>query len=289
MAGRWVVFEELQVEAGEVRLNLARGPVHGPPLLCLHGVLRRWQDFEPLLPAVGYRWQVHALDHRGHGGSQRSGSYRVADYVDDTVRLLRAMWGPPVVLYGHSLGAMVACGAAAAAPDRVRAVVLEDPPFETLGREIEATPFYSQFAGMREALRRSGGDLPRLTRELAEVRITTPAGPVRMGDLRDVTQLRFSASCLTRIDPAVFDPLLAGEWLDGYDVDTVLSGVLCPALLLAADGTAGGMMPTELVDRVARLLPDCHRVDLRGIPHNAHWTDPQGIGKLVIGFLESLR
>jgi pimeloyl-ACP methyl ester carboxylesterase len=282
-------LEELQIEAGGVRLNLARGPEQGPPLLFLHGVLRRWQDFVPLLPAVGYRWQVHALDHRGHGGSQWGGSYRVAEYVQDTVNLLRGMSGPPVVLYGHSLGAMVACGAAAAAADRVAAVVLEDPPFETLGGEIEATPFHSQFAGMRDALRRSGADLPRLTRELAEVRITTPSGPVRMGDLRDVTQLRFSASCLVRIDPSVFAPLLAGEWLEGYDADTVLAGVRCPALLLAADGRAGGMMPAELVDRVEHLLPDCHRVDLRGIPHNAHWTDPQGIGKLVIGFLESLR
>jgi pimeloyl-ACP methyl ester carboxylesterase len=110
-----------------------------------------------------------------------------------------------------------------------------------------------------------------------------------MGDLRDVTQLRFTASCLVKIDPAVFEPLLAGEWLDGYDVEAVLSGVRCPALLLAADGTAGGMMPEDLVDRAERLLPDCYRVDLKGIPHNAHWADPQGIAKLATGFLESLR
>jgi len=283
------LFEELELGVGQSRLRYARGPEHGPPALLLHGVFRRWQDFTPLFPHLVPRWQVHAMDFRGHGGSGWGGGYRVPDYVEDAVTLLRSMPGEPVVLYGHSLGAMVACGAAAAAPDRVRAVLLEDPPFETLGRGIQSTSFYQQFLGMRGALQRSGADVDALTRELAEVRITTASGSTRLGDLRDVTQLRFTASCLVRIDPAVFDPLLAGEWLDGFDVESVLRGVRCPALLLAADGAAGGMMPSELVDRVDRLLPYSFRVDLRGIPHNAHWTDPQGIAKLAAGFLESLR
>lgn len=283
------MFQEFPLEGGAASLNLVRGPENGPPILFFHGVLRRWQDFLPLLPDLTARWQVQALDFRGHGGSQRRDSYRVADYVQDAVACLQQSDGEPVTLYGHSLGAMVACGAAAAVPERVRAVVLEDPPFETLGQEIESTPFYGQFLGMRNALRSSGGDVDTLTQALAEVRVGTANGTARMGDLRDVTQLRFSASCLVKLDPTVFDPLLAGEWLDGYDVDTVLAGVRCPALLLAADWNTGGMMPPSLVDRVARLLPRGHRVALGGIPHNAHWADPQGVLKLVIGFGESLR
>jgi pimeloyl-ACP methyl ester carboxylesterase len=268
---------------------LARGPQHGPPILFLHGVFRRWQDYALLLPALAGRWQVHALDFRGHGHSAPADGYRVADYVEDAVAFLEQWEGEPVVLYGHSLGAMVACAAAAAAPDRVQSVLLEDPPFETLGRDIQRTPFYEQFLGMQRALQRAGDDVDVLTRELADVRITTPAGSTRLGDLRDVTQLRFSASCLVQIDPTVFDPLLAGEWLRGYDVEAVLRSVRCPALLLAADGTAGGMMPGNLADRVEHLLPRCHRVDLPGIPHNAHWTDPQRLLTLTTGFLESLR
>lgn len=277
------------MSTGPARLNYARGPENGPPALLLHGVFRRWQDYTPLFPYLTPRWQLHALDFRGHGASGPNGPYRVADYVDDAVSFLRSIRGEPVVVYGHSLGAMVACGAAAAAPERVRAVVLEDPPFDTLGPEIESTPFHSQFAGMRRALQDCGGDVDALCRALAEVRITTAAGKVRMGDLRDVTQLRFTASCLVKIDPAVFEPLLAGEWLEGYDAESVLGGVRCPALLLAADGQAGGMMPADLVDRVERQLPHCFRADLKGVPHNAHWADPTGIAKLTTGFLESLR
>src|SRR5687767_921873 len=98
-------------------LNVSTGPATGPPLVLLHGVTRRWQDYAPLLPTLTLRWHVHALDFRGHGKSDRTaeGAYRVADYVADAAALLRDV-GKPSVVYGHSLGAMVAAGVAAAEP-----------------------------------------------------------------------------------------------------------------------------------------------------------------------------
>src|SRR5688572_4782194 len=107
-------------DAGPVRLHVAAGPRHGPPLLMLHGVLRAWTDFAP-------RWQLFALDHRGHGESARAERYLVVDYAADAVALVRDRL-PGVVLYGHSLGALAAVAVAAELPDLVRAVILEDPP-----------------------------------------------------------------------------------------------------------------------------------------------------------------
>src|SRR5947209_9478255 len=94
-------------------LNCARGPAHGPPMLFLHGVLRCWQDFLPLIAPLTTRWHVHALDFRGHGrSSPRSGRYRVVDYVEDAAAFLRHGCDEPAVVYGHSLGAMVALAVA---------------------------------------------------------------------------------------------------------------------------------------------------------------------------------
>lgn len=280
---------ESLVRCGELSLNLYRGPRSGPPILFLHGVLRHWRDYTLQLPHFSARWETLALDFRGHGGSQRvSTGYRVTDYAWDVVTFLEGHVAEPVVIYGHSLGAMVACAVAAEAGERVRAVVLEDPPFETLGPGIVGTPFHAQFLGMRDALRRCPEDVDALARELAEIRIPTAAGTVRLGDLRDPTQLRFSAASLLKLDPAVFKPLLDGEWLEGFAVDEVLAAVRCPALLLAADWNAGGMMPPTLADRVAAILPRCTRVDLKGTGHNARWADPVGTLKLTTAFLESL-
>jgi imidazolonepropionase-like amidohydrolase/pimeloyl-ACP methyl ester carboxylesterase len=252
------VLVERPFESAELRLNLAAGPASGPPLLFLHGVARCWQDFLPLLSAFALRHRVYCLDFRGHGRSGRApGRYFVADYVRDAVAALEQI-GEPAVVYGHSLGAMVACGAAAAAPERVRGVVLEDPPFETLGTRIFETQFHALFAGMRRVA--EGPDRPVAERaaELAEIRLPSGDGTVRLGDVRDGTQLRFGARCLERMDPAAFDPLLEGRWLEGFEEAELLPRVACPALLLAGDVARGGMLSPEAAGRIAGRLPGLH-------------------------------
>lgn len=272
-------------------LNCAHGPAHGPPLLFLHGVLRGWQDFLPLIPALSLRWQVHALDFRGHGRSApRTFHYRVRDYVEDAEAFLLHACPAPAVVCGHSLGAMVALAAAAgpAAP-RCRALILEDPPFGTMGARMRQTIFHSQFVGMAP-LAGSGSDVAEVARALAEIRLTTPGSPrsERLGDLRDAASLRFSARCLKRVDPDVFTPILAGEWLDGYDLEDIVSRVRCPILLLQGDPSAGGMLRDEDVDLLVS-LPTCAHVRLPNVGHLIHQTQTEPAVRLMTAFLESLR
>jgi pimeloyl-ACP methyl ester carboxylesterase len=274
--------------SGPLRLRVAVGPASGPPLWLLHGVTRRWQSFVPLLPALAPRWQLFAPDLRGHGGSDRAGTYRVADHLDDALRLVRERAAGPVVIYGHSLGALLAAGAAARLPDRVRAIILEDPPSQATLRALPETAFYSLFAGMR-SLAGPGRTVCELTRELAELRIAAPGQTgVRLGDLRDATSLRFTARCLQDMDPAALTPLLEGGWLDGLDLPALYRGVRCPALLLRADDAYGGMMARREADAVAGLMAECHVIDFPRVGHQIHWLDPPGCLRYLLGFLESL-
>jgi pimeloyl-ACP methyl ester carboxylesterase len=261
----------------------------GPPLLFLHGLIRRWQTFQAMLPALAMRWQVHALDARGHGASARAaGGYLVTDYVEDIVELTDERFEEPVAIYGHSLGGMVALGAAAARPDRVRAVILEDPPFETMGRRIVESPWLSFFAGIRPF----AGD-PRpvadVTRDLAEIPIAAPGGtPARLGDLRDETSLRFSAWCLKSLDARALEPVVAGEWLTGYDLGDLLARVRCPVLLLQADGTHGGMLRDEDVRLARETARDMTCVRFPGAGHVLHWQRAEEVLRHTIAFLASL-
>lgn len=283
------MLREHTFDTDELRLSYAAGPESGPPLVFLHGVLRGWQDFSLLFPTFIPRWQVYGLDFRGHGGSGWAhGAYRVRDFARDAVALLRRL-EEPAVIYGHSLGALVACAAAAEVPECVEAVVLEDPPFETLGGGIAATPFHGLFTGMRDARLLAGDTVGDLARALAGIRVPSPTGSVRLGDVRDGTQLRFSARCLLRMDPIVFDPLLAGRWFEGYDEADVLSRVACPALLLAGSIGRGGMLETRVADRITITLADCVRVDLPEAGHLLHWTHTDTVLRLTTGFVDSLR
>lgn len=284
------MFEQQIVPTGEVALNFAHGPASGPPLLFLHGVTRRWQDFVALFPALMPRWQVFGLDHRGHGRSARaSDRYLVADYARDAAAVVRSQFAEPVVIYGHSLGAMVAAAVAAECSDRVRGLILEDPPFDTLGSRIAESVFHNYFVELHRLTRRVR-DADELNRELPELRFTVPgqSTPIRLGDTRDPASIRFSARCLSLLDPEVFTPLVAGHWLDGYDTASILSRITCPTLLLQADIGAGGMLPDVDADHVASLIADCSHVRLPGVGHLIHWMQTETTLRLVLNFLESL-
>lgn len=283
------MFTPEQVVTADGACRLVRGPANGPPLLFLHGVGRCWQDFVPLMTAFSSRWQVFGLDFRGHGRSSRTpDKYLVRDYVSDALAAVRHV-GQPIVIYGHSLGALVAALAAAELGDQVRGAVLEDPPLETLGSGIEQTPFYAFFQLMRAACA-SSLDVRALAQHLADARVPATGFPdgVRVGDVRDGTSLRFFAACLKRVDAQLWEPLLAGRWLAGYDFDHELSKIACPTLLLQGDVLQGGMLDDEAGRRAERLISDCVRISVAGVGHLIHTLKHDETVRLTTGFLESI-
>src|SRR5262245_37455524 len=207
-----------------VTLNAIHGPKNAPTLVLLHGVMRSWRTFAPLWPAL-LRHHVIAVNQRGHSGSSRATSYLVRDYTADAIALVGTLPGP-VTLYGHSLGALVAAGVAAALPARVNAVILEDPPSLAFLTDVDATSYGAIFRGMQRLAGTGAG-----WRELAAIAL--PGGGT-LGQTRDAASLRLSASMLADLDPAALTPLIAGRWLEGVDWLATLRGVRCPALLLRA-------------------------------------------------------
>ncbi|MBI4939950.1 MAG: alpha/beta fold hydrolase, partial [Actinobacteria bacterium] len=105
-----------------------------PVLVAFHGWTDSGECFAPLAEALGRRWTVLAPDAPAHGGTrwEPAAEYVVADHarggvavVDAAIRL--AGRRGPVVVLGHSMGALTAARVAAARPGVVRQLVLEDP------------------------------------------------------------------------------------------------------------------------------------------------------------------
>lgn len=282
------MFAERLERAVGTGLNLAAGPRNGPPLWLFHGVGRRWQDFDPLLPALLPRWAVTAADHRGHGRSGRNpAGYRVADYVGDAAGLVRTV-NEPAVLVGHSLGALVALGVAAKVPTVVRAVVLLDPPGPQFLAGVRNTPYAAMWDGMRRLA--GGRPVPEVARALADLRLpgARRGETVRLGEVRDAAALRFMARCLHDLDPDVLGPPLEGRWLDGFDTLAAARGLRCPALLVVADPDRGGTLPPADAGPLAAALPDGVRVDLPGVGHLVHWQDTAATLRTLHAFLAAL-
>ncbi len=281
------MFTEEIVPTAGPRLNVASGPHNGPPLWLVHGLIRRWQDFGPLLPALTTRWAVRAIDQRGHGLSDRAASYLVPDYVADTVALL-SLEETPAVLVGHSLGALVALGVAARLPAAVRAVVMLDPPGPGFLARVTETAYGPTWTGMR-ALAGHPRPVAEIARDLAAIRVPGPAGrPVPLGTLRDAAALRFVAKCVRDLDPATLTPALDGGWLGGFDPVAEATRVLCPVLLVVSDPACGGMLPPADADPLAAALANVARVDLPGVGHLPHTQDTAATLRLLHAFLDSL-
>jgi len=248
--------------------------------------VRRWQTFLPIAPALSQQCQLHALDFRGHGRSKHAAPYRVMDYVIDAEAVLHHL-DQPAVLYGHSLGAMVAAAVAARNPALVRALVMEDPPFHTMGARLAGSPLHAFFAALAP-FAGSTLPLPDLVREVGARRVPTASGidaPIR--DLRDRVALRFSCAALQRMDPLIFPPILDGTWLNGYDWISLLATVECPALLLQADPKLGGMLTDEDAAESVSLIRDCSLVKLP-CGHVMHWALSAQVAQVTVEFLECL-
>ena len=252
--------------------------------MLLHGVTRSGADWAPLLPALQEDWTVIALDQRGHGSSPRAERYLVTDFVADAVRFVRDEASGPVVIFGHSLGAMVAAAVAAELPDRVRGIILEDPPFHTMGTRIAGSTWQALFLGMKAAAE-AGCGTEAITGALAEIHLPASGGGFkRLGDLRDRASLAWSAECLRQLDPKVLTPVIEGRWLDGYDFPSLLSGVRCPTLLLQADPSAGGALTDEDAETLKSLVADCQHVRFPGCGHNLHRDRPKEVLQALQGF-----
>lgn len=284
-----VPLHERCLSVGKVVLNVACSATVGPKLLMLHGVTRRWQTFLPLLPSLAETWQVMAPDFPGHGGSGRSEEpYLVIDYVRDVVALIQTQTTEPVVLYGHSLGAMVAAAVAAELPRQVKAIVLEDPPFDTMGQRIAQTRLQTYFAGMH-ALADSGRSGHELVDEVAHLKFVDPetGESQRLGDLRDKAALRFTADCLACLDPKVLEPIVAGRWLEGYDRKAILKGIRCPVLLLQADLGSGGMLTSQDAAELQTNVARSSTIQFPGVGHLIHDGRPLEVLEVMQDFFRS--
>jgi len=282
------MFTESFLDTGGVNIRLRAGFDPGPPLLFLHGLSRDSRDFVSLIPMLTGSWQVHTLDHRGHGQSGRApGAYRLTDYANDVAAVVRG-FPAPVVLFGHSLGAATAAHVAAAVPEQVRAVILEDPPSSGFLADLTRTPYHAQFTAVQKL---AGQVRPtaEIARDLANIELPRPNGnTVRLGDVRDPTGLRYSASCLPSLDPGVFDSVLDGSWFHGYDEVAIWKAIKCPVLLLRGEELRGGMLPATDADRMTATITDCSRVDVPGVGHLVHWMATEACVRLMLGFLQSV-
>jgi pimeloyl-ACP methyl ester carboxylesterase len=143
---------------GGVHLAIVRrGDPSRPSVVLLHGAGANAHWWDHLAPALAERFQVVALDFRGHGESDFPEALVPGAFRDDLEALLEHLAAPHAALIGHSLGAHVALGYAAAGGAPC-ALVLLDPARGVSATRRRATrlalSLRPTYASRDEALRR---------------------------------------------------------------------------------------------------------------------------------------
>lgn len=84
-------------------------PAGCPAVVLLHGWLATAElNWFTVFDALGRRYRVLALDHRGHGKGIRCRRFRLEDCADDVAALLDALQVPQAIAVGYSMGGPIA-------------------------------------------------------------------------------------------------------------------------------------------------------------------------------------
>ncbi|MGH3759749.1 alpha/beta fold hydrolase [Actinophytocola sp.] len=240
----------------------------GPPILLLHGLMGRASTWSAVASWLTRYGRVIGLDARGHGHSpHRGGGWRTEDFVADAAALLGDTGGGPAVVIGHSMGGLHAWCLAAAHPELVRAIVVEDMAPDQRGRTVD--PWRAHFESW-----------PVPFASLAHVHEF-------FGDLGD-----YFAECVVERDDgyhliADLDDLydIAGEW-GRRDYWPMVERVRCP--LLAVEAGHSAMPPGQLAELPVRAPGGGHHLVVAGAGHVVHHDEPHTYRGAVEAFLSEV-
>jgi pimeloyl-ACP methyl ester carboxylesterase len=135
--GQWIAYTEfgggpvVLTETGRRGRTARSAPAAGRPLILVHGLLLSQTMHEPLARALAARGnRVITVDLLGHGESDRPRDmwrYSMRLFAEQVVALMDHLEIEQAVVMGTSLGANTALEVAAAAPERLRGMVIEMP------------------------------------------------------------------------------------------------------------------------------------------------------------------
>jgi pimeloyl-ACP methyl ester carboxylesterase len=259
-------FESRNVQVDGIRMHyLASGPADGPPVVLVHGLGSRaedWRNLTPYLAHAGFR--VYLPDLPGYGRSERPTgfSYSVRDEAAAVVGFLDALGLKQVDLGGWSMGGWIVQLIAAEHPERVKRLML----FDSAGLDVRPTWNTGLFTPS------SAAELDQLDALLMPRPPQVP-GYVARDILRDS---RSHAWIIRRAMAAM---------LSGQDItDKLLPDLKMPVLLQW--GELDRITPVDQAETMHRLIPQSQLEVFVGCGHLAPLECTTQMGPKVVSFLQ---
>ncbi|WP_425078159.1 alpha/beta fold hydrolase [Ruegeria denitrificans] len=235
----------------------------GPDILLLHGVGLRAEAWSAQLDGLESEARLTAPDMPGHGKSPLSliGT-ELSEYSDAARNVLGSLNGP-VLVVGHSMGAMIALDLAAKAPDRICGVVAMNAVFERSAKAAQAVQ--ERAAGL-------DGETP-----------VDPTSTLRrwFGDIgspeRDACR-----EWLTAMDPAAYKLAYTVFAQSQNPRRDALEKLGCPALFIT--GSQEPNSTPHMSRRMAEITPNGRALIIDGAAHMMPMTHASQINAAISSF-----
>ncbi|HET7267865.1 MAG TPA: alpha/beta hydrolase [Oleiagrimonas sp.] len=264
---------------------LAWGPADAPPLLALHGWLDNAASYAGLAPYLIDQRRVIALDMPGHGHSDhlppQTRRYHIVDQVDHVLDVADALGLDQFDLLGHSLGAGIASLTAAAAPDRIKHLLL----IEGLGPLADdGTNTLDRWRKAHRQRQRANGK-PRTFVSIDEaISARIAVDGLQPDEVRPIVERNLQATdggFTWRSDSRLRRPTLLRT--DETQVRRLLVGIQAPTLLMLSKPATPYLPPAQLRERADQVREI--RVEHIDGPHHLHLRHPRQVAECVSGFM----
>ncbi|MEO5325242.1 alpha/beta fold hydrolase [Mesorhizobium sp. CC13] len=256
-------LQRSRTPSGTAYLDRGRG---GETVVLVHGVGMRLEAWAPQIDQLAENFRVIAVDLPGHGRSEPLGKpSRLAHFVEWLEKALDEIAAGPVNVAGHSMGALIATGITATAPDRVKRVAL-------------LNGVHRRSAAARKAVEARADEIVsgNFDRE-------APLSRWFSGEESRSEAYALTRDLLHAVDPAGY----AAAYQAFATGDSVYSdcwqNVACPALFLTGDGDLNSTV--DMAREMAAAAPRGRAVVIEGHRHMVNLTAPEAVNAALIDWL----
>jgi pimeloyl-ACP methyl ester carboxylesterase len=222
-----------------------------PPMVLAHGFSDSGLCWERVARRLEDSFDIIMPDARNHGMSGRAVAGE-GDLAKDLAGLIEGLSLDRPVLIGHSMGAATVAELAGRFPGLPSRIVLEDPPWMAVAGDEEVAEAEARREGFREYIK----TMSRMSeKEIIE------SGKQLSPSWHDDEFPAWAAS-----KKQVCDEAMAGVGL--RDWRAVASAIRCPALLVHADTSLGGIVGEDVASEACRLNQDISAQHVAGAGHN---------------------
>ena len=238
----------------------------GNPLILIHGVGMRLEAWAPQIAALHETRRVIAVDMPGHGESERIlSSSTLVDFVAWFGTFIDELGVERADVAGHSMGALIAGGAAATLGDRISRVALLNAVYR---RDPAA-----RTAVLARAAQIGAGDVD-------------PAGPLKRWfseDEKSSEAYKLTESWLMRVDPKGYATAYAAFAGGDATYADAWSDVACPALFLTGEDDPNST--PEMSRQMAQAAPNGVVRIVSGHRHMVNLTAPETVNEILSEWL----